>query len=59
MTDVSMAIETVEIYINNGPPLTGSLDVHQDVEWQHSNLPRPNPRWQFTEGSSLSSACAW
>lgn len=41
----------VEIYINNGPPLTGSLDVHQDVQWEHSDLPRPDPRWQFTDSN--------
>jgi hypothetical protein len=47
----STKIEAMEIFINNGPPLYGVLDVQQDVRWESSALPRPNPRWQYTDAN--------
>lgn len=41
--------ETATIYVNGGPGMRGTLRVEQDVQRVPSNLPRPNPRWEFTD----------
>ncbi len=44
-------MKSMEFFIDNGPPLVGKLDVHQDYRYEHTNLPRPNPAWEFTDAN--------
>jgi hypothetical protein len=39
----------VTVYIDNGPPLPGTLTQSQDVMWVSSGLSRPNQSWEYTD----------
>ena len=44
-------IEYMTVHVNGGPALRGTLKVEQDIQQIRSNLPRPNPRWEFTDAN--------